>query len=231
MPVEKCGVRISRGKGSDGEEMYPLVSHTCDLPKGHEGPHSSVSDMHSVEQRRAWMSREKDRQADQRHQASGLGRTQSRPLTSASITQPDTQKPHPSQATDCPFCNEKPLVKNFVNHIQEHAAEKEFEETMREREATGMTRLSEAIPQPPASFRVSRDGTAVETPEALQPDLPYPGHPQAPQGAGEGVQNDELLEAVAYLDAWMARQPGLSRMVSTAWSTIRDYLTAGLPTG
>lgn len=222
MPTKTCGERITRGKGSDGEDIVPLVSHTCDLPDGHEGPHSSVSDMTSVEQRRSWERKRKDAEAEERHQKSGLARTQSRPMTSSSMVQFE-QQPHPSAGTTCPFCDEQPLVKNFISHIEEHAREKAVLSNQ-----NAANPLASAIPMPPAGFKNLR-------PDVMATQFEDPYEPSSSGGAqGQEVKPDtrsvpsDVLEAVDFLGKWMASQEYRSRMVQAAWGTVSDYLTEGV---
>jgi hypothetical protein len=167
--------------------------------------------MTSVDARKAWEVKEREKEAERRHQASGLAQTQSRPLTSASITQPGTQLPHPGQPTDCPFCDEKPLVKNFSTHIQEHARQAEDAEYARQQEAH--RRVTGAIPQPPPEFRVIRDPHAVDEPV----NDPYLNDAEAP----EAGPDPELQEALLYLDKWFDAEPR-PIMVAAAWSILRD---------
>jgi hypothetical protein len=188
-----------------------MISHTCELPAGHDGPHSNPSDMTSVDARKAWQAKEREREAERRHQESGLSMTQSRPLTSASIVEPGSQRPHPGSSTDCIFCDEKPLVKNFAAHIAEHAREIEDPHYAERKEAH--SRVAGAIPQPPETFRVIRDPHAAEEP--LQE--PYLDEPQA----SEGEPDAELHEAVAFLDKWFEAE-SRPRMVTAAWSVVRE---------
>lgn len=116
--MASCGERISL-TGRGGKQITPTFAYPCELPSDHEGPHSSPSDMSSVKRRTTWEQEDLVKKAEKRHADSGMI-GQSLPLTSSSITQPGTQRPHPSSPTTCPFCPEMPMVKEFESHVRTH---------------------------------------------------------------------------------------------------------------
>lgn len=114
--------------GRGGAAQTPTLAYRCEISLGdngepHEGPCASPSMLASVIARKDWETKDKEEKAKLRHERSGMAMTQSLPLTSASMIEPGSQKPHPSSPTDCPFCNEKPMHKEFVDHMKSHAGD------------------------------------------------------------------------------------------------------------
>jgi hypothetical protein len=89
----------------------------------HEGPCTSPADQVSVRERIAWQAKHDEEIADKRHADSGLGFFQSRPKPVSAIIDPGSLHPHPSAPTDCPFCKERPMHKDLMEHVRMHVNE------------------------------------------------------------------------------------------------------------
>lgn len=129
-----CNKPITRKSRDGKEDITPTLAYRCELRLGeddapHEGPCSNPSDPVSRDQRIHWERTHAREQAVKRHAASGLGQTQSIPLSSASITESDDIKErynpalkvgrkHPAEPVDCPFCDQQPMAKELLRHIQ-----------------------------------------------------------------------------------------------------------------
>lgn len=174
MPVPvKCGQRITRKSRDGTREITPTLSYTCELDTGHDGPCASPSDLTSAQARQAWEAQDRQDKAVQRHQSSGLGMTQSVPMSSASIIESDLTtdpqrkvgRPHPSQEVDCPFCAEKPMAKDFINHVKSH----QHEPLPGEEQARDTRRqVREKLPMPPPSRPPMAPGPRRGDPEPFQ---------------------------------------------------------------
>jgi hypothetical protein len=69
-----------------------------------------------VDRHKKWEKEEQERIAQERHMALGLGKSQSRPMSSQSIMH-SSQVPHSSSETKCLFCGEFVMWKNFSAHL------------------------------------------------------------------------------------------------------------------
>ena len=117
----------------DNKEITPTLAYRCEvvLPEGattHEGPCANPSDAVSRDKRLYWERIHAREEEVQRHASSRLAQTRSVPMSSASIYEPTTVqeannpslkvgRKHPSEPVDCPFCNEQPMQKDLLRHI------------------------------------------------------------------------------------------------------------------
>lgn len=129
--MSKCTATITRPSRDGKTQITPTMAYRCELnlEEGHPGPCANPSDLTSVDQRKHWERQSARQEEVQRHAASGL-HTQSVPLTSASLMEPDGDwvdpalrvgRIHPGEPVQCPFCPDQPLEKEFVAHVRMHA--------------------------------------------------------------------------------------------------------------
>ncbi len=209
-----CNKPITRTTRS-GETITPTLSYRCEvnIPEGevaHEGPCANPSDSVSRDARIHWQRTSARKSELDRHASSGLGQTQSIPLTSAFIVEGETNeernnpalkvaRTHPSAPVDCPFCNQQPMQKDLLRHIQ-----------------TDHINVSEEVPSEPPSPEKSRY-TAPLSGFVPSQAVPFPIFP-APE-VHESSDDQDFLDA-ALVSAWFSRSSAVPKTVRDAWERL-----------
>lgn len=223
-----CNKPITRTT-REGDEITPTLAYRCELRLGeddapHAGPCSNPSDPVSRDRRIHWERTSAREQALKRHAASGLGQTQSIPLTSAYITESDdiqernnpalkVGRKHPSEPVECPFCPEQPMQKELLRHIQVNHTNGPIEH---EKDADLPGWDTPATPVEPDYQPQHLTGNAAR--DFIQ-SIPMPPPLNQPQ-KGQPVLRDEVREQ-AFLDATLI-SAWLVRNVDQVPLTIRE---------
>ena len=222
-----CNKQITRKSRDGSENITPVLAYRCELRLNeegtHEGPCSNPSDPVSRDQRIYW-ERSHDREEQlKRHAASGLGQTQSIPMTSASIVESDdiqerynpalkVGRKHPSEPVNCPYCPEQPMHKDLIRHIQANHAVGPVEEE----EDWG------TAPAPPSPEPSHLTGDVARDLIRAIPMPPVPPRPvEAVRLVADVAGNDDDFLDATIISAWFVRNVDMVPLqVREAWGRI-----------
>jgi hypothetical protein len=205
-----CGKLVTGYNSPDRDN--PQSEHWVELRTGypcsveletsgaHPGPCAAVEQPQTVTSRQRWLETNRRRTEDLRHQSSGLGETQGRPLTFAENAGADPAIIHPAQEVPCPLCSDYVLAKDLPDHLRQvHASTA----------ATAVRTVppkAERGPAPPGYYYAG-DGSAEDTgemhsspsgPRGQMPTRADRPHDQAlPEPNTRPVMHEVLIDLVS----------------------------------